>query len=679
MSSQVASPRALVSPSRAGFSAGAVVGVLLGIGTPAFAQQTVRELRPTRCAALPYVDAGGSVALPQGWYSGDPHDHIQLCSGDLIDVEDIVARMVDKDLDVGHPLIWGGLPDTPFDYTNQVCRVTGDPEPAIAGKIVQFGVETSGLQGATWGHLIGLNLTLDEVVIAVADPANGACYFSATGLGFACPGGDGTGLFSAPIADFFGKRPDVVRGVAHQAWATGIYSDAPLAYAWYPLLVQTGRTTDAVCLDPTRKLAFPILGALSTPQVLTPFAPMDAVCGKVEYLETVDMESDYAAYTGLDAAWYGTWYKLLSAGLRLSVAGGSDVDCANVTGRTSEPRTFVRVDGALDYDGWIGGLAAGQVSLAMGNDLFLDLQVQGQEIGSQVSLSAQATSVPVRAVLRSNVAVQDRIEIVRNGEVVASKRVRLPSGGGTARFELPALALDESSWIAARLCSNRAHTGASYVTLGDRPIANCLDAEYWMVWCDLFAQTIEQFPVFACQKGEVLQHIGDSRTLFRSLRDIDAGFDPDWQAQRIGRSTPACAGPIPIGLDTPPVEGQDTLRLNCFHAPARANGVLFVSDRAPLGGSTSFQGVPVFFDPEAKLLLGIPVRSEPNGGCSATIPGLEGLPAGTKLYAQFLWSPSAACATGEVSASDALELTVLPAPGPDGVYRNVAGEKRRKP
>ena len=649
----------VLHPGRARFA------FALAVAASSALAQSRPDVSPSTCPGLPYADAPGSVALPPGWFSGDPHDHIQLCDGTLLATEDVVARMVAEGLDVGHPLIWDGLPDTPFDYTNQVCRVTGLPEPTTAGKIVQFGVETSGLQGASWGHLIGLNLTADEAAIAIADPAQGACYTSATGLGFVCAGGDGTGVFSAPIADAFGARPQAVRGVAHQAWATGVYSDATFAYAWFPQLVPTGRATDIVGLDPTRKLALPVLGALSTPQVLTPFAAMDVARGKVEYLEAVDLESNYSGFTTLDARWYGSYYKLLSAGLRVSVAAGSDVDCANITGRTSKPRTFVRVQGPLDYDGWVRGLAQGRVSLAMGDDLFLDLRVEGLGIGSQVSLPSpapgQAAEIDVRATLRATTAVQDRIELVVNGKVADARPVQLAAGGGVATFRVPALALEESSWIAARLCSNRAHTGATYVTLGDRAIGDLLAAEYWMVWCDLLELTIDQFPVFSCQEGEVKQHVREGRKLFRGLRDYVEGFDPAWQATRIGRSTPACDGPMVLGLEGPLVEGSDELVVQCFHAPKRGSGRLYVSDRRPAGGSTTLQGVEVFFDPEADFLVSVPVVSEPNGTCVATIGGLEGLRSGARLVAQFLWESAPSCPSGSASGSDAVELTVLAA------------------
>lgn len=612
------------------------------------------------CLVLPYQDCPINVTPPPNWFSGDVHDHIQLCDSTVETTADILNKIMAQDLNVSNLLIWDGV-DPLENYTKNVCNVTGVPETTPPGFVIQYGVETSGLDTAKFGHLSGLNVGPNEARISIASTAAGDCYDDPVGLGLGCVGGDGTGIFSAPVADHFANNPKAVRGYAHQGWPTGIYAQAGAGYDWNAQLIQTGFTTDNRCLDTTRNLALPFLESIASisAHVMPAYAAMDAALGKIEFLESIDLENDYGPYTNQPARWYGMYYKLLTAGLRVCPAGGTDVDCADISGRTSLPRTYVLSESGLSYDGWTAGLAEGRVTLAMGNDIFLHLTVGGQEVGSQTYLSSPTNQVDIRATLYASCAVVDRIEIVENGQQVASDFVSIPASGGTHVFNLNGYDVGESAWIAARLCSERAHTAAAYVFVDNEPIADCDAAEYWMMWCDAHLNVAMQFPFFLeCQFTEITDHITLARKVFKSLRDYDLGFDAGWQVLRIGTSTPTCRGPMAIGIDGPVTAGA-AFSLTCANAPPSSTGLAFISPSVPAGGTMTLFGVTLFLDPFAPLAASETAVSGDSGFAENLMPGYPAILTGSTMYAQYVWNNTAECGgAATFSASDALQITV---------------------
>lgn len=348
------------APLLIGFLGASVAGV----------QAQTREIVP-----WPTVDA------PAGWYSGSTHDHIQICGGGLIDVS-VIQRILDvRSIDVSCLLIWNA--PGPYPYNQFICNVTGAPLAGTGNRVIQYGVETSQLDCSGWGHLIGLNIGAPEARIAVAtDVAD--CHFDPVGLGLGCAGGDGTGSYSAPIARHFANAPRAVRGMAHQAWPLGIYS--PQGFDWDTELLQTGTTTDALVLDPSRKLAFPNVFSDPTNRlVFAAFGAIDVALGNIEFLETVSLEPRYNFVPGDPKAhWFGALYKILSAGLRVTPSAGVDTGCGRPIDDPNIPRTYVETGGPLTYDTWTAGLAAGRTTLSRDDALFLDFDLEGEPIGSLV-------------------------------------------------------------------------------------------------------------------------------------------------------------------------------------------------------------------------------------------------------------------------------------------------------
>src|SRR5688572_4487635 len=150
-------------------------------------------------AALAPFQLGGSGGAVQ-WYAGDTHDHFQRCFGPAQHLPELYARLENEGLSVGNVLVWE--PDTNLSYPRFACLVTGTPDPISTSEhLLQFGVETSGLDCSKWGHLIGLGIGREQALIATSSLLAGDCA-TAPGLFPAC-GGDGTGVLAAPVSQHF--------------------------------------------------------------------------------------------------------------------------------------------------------------------------------------------------------------------------------------------------------------------------------------------------------------------------------------------------------------------------------------------------------------------------------------------------------------------------------------------
>ena len=213
--------------------------------------------------------------------------------------------------------------------------------------------------------------------------------------------------------------------------------------------------------------------------------PVDVALGAVNYFDVTCIWSE-------DKAAAEIYYRLLNAGFRLPVAGGTD----SFTDVPRNPplgtaRTFVRVEGPLTFEKWLQALREGR-TFATNGPLLL-LRVAGQEVGDQLEFE-EPTTVSVALKLLSNVPV-DSLELIVNGEVVEST--------SSDTVEVP-LRLDRSSWIAARAIGPAhplvgdfyafAHTSPLYVRVGDTPFGTAAAREFLTRYIGELKAYIETLP-----------------------------------------------------------------------------------------------------------------------------------------------------------------------------------------
>ena len=218
--------------------------------------------------------------------------------------------------------------------------------------------------------------------------------------------------------------------------------------------------------------------------------PVDVALGKVDFYEAVGL-SDHRATNAV-------WYRLLNCGFRIPAGAGTDAmtNYASLRGPVGLNRVFVKTGGPLDFDRFLAGLKAGRSMATNGPLVELALRPRGSsgpwsEPGDELELPAGRHALEARVSLRSIVPI-DRLEIVRNGEVVATLPLAGERTSADATVSLPAFG---SGWYVARAHSDRSRhpvldfypfgtTSPVYVSVGGAPVRSPADARYFTAWID---------------------------------------------------------------------------------------------------------------------------------------------------------------------------------------------------
>jgi hypothetical protein len=208
--------------------------------------------------------------------------------------------------------------------------------------------------------------------------------------------------------------------------------------------------------------------------------PVETALGSIDFL----MEDVNGSESAIQA-----YYRLLNCGFRPGFAAATDFPC-NAHQPIGTQLTYVHTaNGTLSYRGWIDGIAAGRTVVSRNaHREFLDLKVNGKAgPGDELSLDAKG-SVKVDARWSAVAPLEGRIELVRNGVVVAAR-------DASARADLHArVDFNGSGWIAARRMDahgHQLHTGAVFVIVNKAPVrASATDADFFVRFIDnLIRQT----------------------------------------------------------------------------------------------------------------------------------------------------------------------------------------------
>lgn len=516
------------------------------------------------------IGMSGVPEDPGYWYVGDTHIHAQHClstSGSFYDAfttSELLDMMEEYDLEVGVAQVWN-----PTWGHVAVDNFFHQYAPMVTGQ------EITGNQGEILQY--GLEVSGFRASqfghVQVTNVSDGA--FDAT---LAYPG---------PILEHFRQQPDALTGYAHVHWS-GLFEN----YSSFP---------------PFSDKIYPFA------------APIDVALKRVDFLEVLGGNPD---------SWRSLYYKLLNSGVRVAITGGSD-NCADVIGYG---KTHARLDSEpLTFDKWIGAIRKGRTSLALDALFlrqFLGFSVEGLPPGSQINLDEPGSvSVQVTFEVESPVSLDDTLEIVRDGIVVASMPMTTPEDGflqwnGPVEFE-------RSGWLTARTANT--HAGAVYVVVDEKPIARAKDADYWVRYTDRLLENLHQFDL-ASAKGKFTKDVVEAGKIFRALRAYDSPLPSN--ALRHGTSSESPNGPIAMGL-TKSFENlsEGPAKLTVINAPSNQLGVLV------LGVSFWPDGIPInnlviYVDPTASSVL-IPMTS--NSGGYAEFPLVP--PSGMQflVFLQSLW------------------------------------------
>jgi len=246
-------------------------------------------------------------------------------------------------------------------------------------------------------------------------------------------------------------------------------------------------------------------------------SPLDVVLEKLDGLELLcvmeprelpvyvkKLVPEMSANAGLHM-----WYRYLNCGYQLTATAGTDKMTTFVT--VGANRVYAHVDGEFTYGSWIEALKRGRTFVS--NNPMLTFTVNGQEAGSSLALvSGKDRVLQIYARAESQLPY-DRLEIVRNGEVIGSATPAGPRHEAEIRLEYP---VRSSGWIAARATEDLhrypavefarphsaegtllsslygtrrpenvfAHSSAVYAILDGKPIRSWDDAQYYVAYLD---------------------------------------------------------------------------------------------------------------------------------------------------------------------------------------------------
>jgi hypothetical protein len=381
-----------------------------------------------------------------GWWSGDHHIHAAGCAHYVNPTEGVLApdmfrHCVGEDLKVGANLTWGPC----FDFQKQffcgaVDKVSKYPY------LLRYDIEVSGFGSHESGHLVLLRLK-DQMY----------------------PGGTSKdhwpklGLNTLRWA----KKQGAVVGPAHSGW--GLQVDGP-ELPNYTVPKYSGIGANEYIVDVTHHVP----------------GPDGKMVPAVDFISTVD-----TPYT-----WeLNIWYHTLNAGFRTRISGETDFPCIYGE-RVGLGRSYVKLDGKLDYDAWCEGIRQGRNYVSDGKSHLMEFTVHGRELGekgSEVKL-AKPRKVKVTAKVAAhlneqpdpkmqNLKVDQKpywdierarigetrevpLELVVNGLPVAKKKIVADGQTHEVEFEVD---IQRSSWVAMRILPS-SHTNPIFVLVGDKPI-----------------------------------------------------------------------------------------------------------------------------------------------------------------------------------------------------------------
>ena len=205
--------------------------------------------------------------------------------------------------------------------------------------------------------------------------------------------------------------------------------------------------------------------------------PVEVALGSADFIsEDVSTSGD----TAIQA-----YYRLLNTGFRPGLAAGTDYPCGPSVGSLL---TYSQIgSGQTTYRNWIDAIAHGRTVISRnGHNEFLNLVVNNTATpGDQVNL-ATAGSVPVTVTWTAKQNLSGTIELVQNGDVIASKQASVTAGSPATLTATVNFA--KSGWLAARRMNgngHQVHTAAVFVIVNNAPIrTSAADAQFYVQWMD---------------------------------------------------------------------------------------------------------------------------------------------------------------------------------------------------
>lgn len=381
-----------------------------------------------------------------GWWSGDHHIHAAGCAHytnptEGVHAPDMIRHCMGEDLKIGANLTWGPC----FDYQKQFFTGAVDPVSRFP-YLLRYDIEISGFGSHRSGHLCLLRLREQMY-----------------------PGGDSKDHWPTLCLNSlkWAKSQGALTGPAHSGWGLQVDTDQLPNYIIPPF---DGIGANEYIVDVTHEVP----------------GPDGELQPAVDFISTVD--TPYVWELNI-------WYHTLNAGFRTRISGETDFPCIYGE-RVGLGRSYVKLDGELNYDDWCQGIREGRNYVGDGRSHFLHFDVNGQEMGvagSEVQLDGpQVINVKttVAAMLgdEPNHSIASRhyaekpywhierarvgdsrtvpVELIVNGEPVATTHIVADGGVYDLDWQVR---MEKSSWVALRILPS-SHTNPVFVVVDEKPI-----------------------------------------------------------------------------------------------------------------------------------------------------------------------------------------------------------------
>jgi hypothetical protein len=375
-----------------------------------------------------------------GWYSGDHHVHAAGCAHyesptEGVTPQDMIRHILGEDLNVGCCLSWG-----PCWYHQKRYFEGKVNRLSTPSHLLRYDVEVSGFPSSHCGHICLLRLKQQD--------------YPGTKLIEDWPSWD------LPIFRW-AKSQGAVVGFAHSGWGLDVGDTKELPNYIVPPMSGIGANEYLV----------------------------DIAHGACDFISTVDTPSVWEL---------NIWYHTLNCGYRCRISGETDFPCIYGE-RVGLGRSYVHLDGKLDFDAWVQGVKEGRCYVSDGKSHLMDFTVNGQAVGlhgSEVKLNRPGTvhvKARVAALLepkptpateqvrrarldakpywdlercRIGPSRKVSVEVVVNGRAVARQEIVADGSEKEVALDVP---IKASSWVCLRILPS-SHTNPVFVLVDGKPI-----------------------------------------------------------------------------------------------------------------------------------------------------------------------------------------------------------------
>ncbi len=447
-----------------------------------------------------------------GWWSGDHHIHAAGCAHYVKPTEgvlasDMIRHCVGEDLKIGANLTWGPC----FDYQKQffcgaVDKVSKYPY------LLRYDIEVSGFGSHESGHLCLLRLkeemypggnskdhwpTLGLNTLRWAKKQGSVCGPAHSGWGLQVnPGEAARRLVDALDANKDGQldKAETTNGLLPEPF-TAIDADKDGFLTEEELATSQRRSAERL-----PNFALPKFDGIGANEYIVDVThelpgPDGKLLPAVDFLSMVDTPSLWEL---------NIWYHTLNVGYRTRISGETDFPCIYGE-RVGLGRSYVKLDGKLDYDQWCEGVRQGRNYVGDGKSHLMEFKVNDAAVGEQGSeLSlAQPSSVKVTAKVAARLNEEPNptlqhldftkqpywdierarvgatrevpVEVIVNGYPIAKQNIVADGQLRDLSFDVH---LDRTSWVALRILPS-SHTNPIWVRVGDKPLTPSRRSVEW--------------------------------------------------------------------------------------------------------------------------------------------------------------------------------------------------------